>query len=119
MRAAPAFPEAWSLRRWLARYLTSMTKLDQSGSHRPAGDGRDASSRRLVAGNVVFFPMATVYAIFVLPASVLAMLGLTGTFPALASTTGHAHEMLFGFALAVVAGNQLGPIPMPRLALPV
>jgi uncharacterized protein involved in response to NO len=30
---------------------------------------------------------------------------------------GHAHEMLFGFALAVVAGNQLGPMPVPRLAL--
>lgn len=61
--------------------------------------------------------MATVYAIFVLPASVFAMLGLTGAFPALVSPGGHAHEMLFGFALAVVAGNQLGPIPMLRLAL--
>jgi uncharacterized protein involved in response to NO len=94
-----------------------MTNLDQAGSDRPAGDGRDANPQRRVAGHVVFFPVATVYAIFVLPASVLAMLGLTGAFPALASTTGHAHEMLFGFALAVVAGNQLGPIPMPRLAL--
>ena len=25
--------------------------------------------------------------------------------------------MLFGFALAVVAGNQLGPVPLPRVAL--
>jgi len=65
----------------------------------------------------VFFPLATTYAIFVLPASVLAMLGLAPAFPALASGTGHAHEMLFGFALAVVAGNQLGPIATKRLAL--
>ena len=29
----------------------------------------------------------------------------------------HAHEMLFGFALAVVAGNQLGPAAGTRIAL--
>ena len=61
--------------------------------------------------------MATAYAIFVLPASVFAMLGFTGALSALASATGHAHEMLFGFALAVVAGNQLGPMAIPRLAV--
>jgi uncharacterized protein involved in response to NO len=83
----------------------------------PEGHPNSARPRRRIAGDSIFFPMATVYAIFVLPASVFAMLGLTGAFPALASTTGHAHEMLFGFALAVVAGNQLGPIPMLRLAL--
>lgn len=75
------------------------------------------TSRRLVPGNAVFFPMATVYATFVLPPSVFAMLGLTGAFPALASPIGHAHELLFGFSLAVVAGNQLGPMALPRLAL--
>lgn len=74
-------------------------------------------SRRLVPGNAVFFPLATVYAIFVLPTSVFAMLGLTGALPALASPIGHAHELLFGFSLAVVAGNQLGPMAAPRLAL--
>lgn len=97
--------------------LTSMTNLDQAGAGRPAGDARDAKSQRLVGSNLVFFPLATVYAIFVLPASVSAMLGLTGAFPALASGTGHAHEMLFGFALAVIVGNQLGRISIPRLAL--
>jgi uncharacterized protein involved in response to NO len=97
--------------------LTSMTKLDQAGSNRPAGAGRDEKPRRLIAGNVVFFPMATIYAIFVLPASVFAMLGLTGAFPALTSTIGHAHEMLFGFALAVIVGNQLGALSKLRLVL--
>ena len=89
----------------------------QAASDRPAGHGGKVNPRRLVAGNTVFFPAATLYAIFILPASVFAMLGLSGAFPSLASTTGHAHEMLFGFALAVVAGNQLGPMPLPRLAL--
>jgi uncharacterized protein involved in response to NO len=76
-----------------------------------------SNPRRLVAGNAVFFPAATAYAIFVLPASVLALTGIAGTFPALASPTGHAHEMLFGFALAVVAGNQLGAVSRSRLAV--
>ncbi|OIQ94183.1 NnrS protein [mine drainage metagenome] len=74
-------------------------------------------SGRPAAGNTVFFPLATAYAVFALPASVLAMLGLTKAFPALAAPIGHAHELLFGFALAVVAGNQLGPMTKPRLAL--
>jgi uncharacterized protein involved in response to NO len=90
---------------------------DHGGRERPAGHGSKTSPRRLVAGNTVFFPAAAAFAIFVLPASLLAMNGNTGAFPALASPTGHAHEMLFGFALAVVAGNQLGAVTMPRLAL--
>ena len=65
----------------------------------------------------MFFPAAAGYGFFILPASVFAMTGLTSAFPALASPTGHAHEMLFGFALAVIAGNQLGPMSMWRLAL--
>jgi uncharacterized protein involved in response to NO len=76
-----------------------------------------AVKQQLVATNLVFFPLATLHAIVVLPASVLAMLGRTPAVPALASPAGHAHEMLFGFGLAVVVGNQLGRIPVPRLAL--
>jgi uncharacterized protein involved in response to NO len=89
----------------------------RAGSGRPPAGKPNQSQRRLVAGNAVFFPAATAYAILVLPASVFAMLGLTDALPALASAPGHAHEMLFGFALAVVAGNQLGPMAGPRLAL--
>jgi len=89
----------------------------QAGSARPAGHEQKVKPRRLVAGNAIFFPLATAYAVFALPVSVFGMLGLTHAFPALASPIGHAHEMLFGFALAVVAGNQLGPMPLPRLAL--
>lgn len=46
----------------------------------------------------LFYPSAAFYAAFALPATVFAV-------PA-----AHAQEMLFGFALAVVAGNQLGAI---------
>jgi uncharacterized protein involved in response to NO len=70
-----------------------------------------------VAGSAIFFPAAALYALFVVPASVLAMTGETGAFPALSTPGGHAHEMLFGYALGVVAGNQLGPMPLPRIAL--
>lgn len=79
--------------------------------------GRTVTAAGRVAGNVFFFPAATLYAIFIVPASVLAMLGRIDLPGALATPAGHAHEMLFGFALAVVAGNQIGPIALPRLAL--
>ena len=71
-------------------------------------DGQAAPLRR-IPGSTWFFPVATAYAIVVVPASVAAMLGATAWLPGLASPAGHAHELLFGFALAVVAGNQLGP----------
>ena len=62
-----------------------------------------------------FFPTACVYAVLMVP---LAMLARHGYGPeALAAPTGHAFEMLFGFALALVAGYLLGPMPARRLAL--
>ncbi len=76
-----------------------------------------ASRRRPLAGYEFFFPAATIYAIFALPESVLQIIGIASVFPGLASPAGHAYEMLFGFALAVVAGNQLGAVPIKRLAL--
>jgi uncharacterized protein involved in response to NO len=45
-----------------------------------------------------------------LPASVVSLLGMGATLPGLAWPVGHAHEMIFGFALAVISGNQLGPM---------
>ena len=64
-----------------------------------------------------FFPAAAAYAAGALPLSVAAMLGAGPPVPGLATPARHAHEMLFGFALAVVAGNQLGPLPRVRLVL--
>jgi len=71
---------------------------------------------RLPFANAWFFPVAALYAAFILPISVFALLGLIHAPPGLSTPSGHAHEMLFGFALAVVAGYLLGPQPL-RLIL--
>lgn len=71
---------------------------------------------RLPFANAWFFPVAALYAAFILPISVFSLLGLIPTPPGLSTPSGHAHEMLFGFALAVVAGYLLGPQPL-RLIL--
>ncbi len=71
---------------------------------------------RLPFANAWFFPVAALYAAFILPVSILALLGLIPAPPGLSTPSGHAHEMLFGFALAVVAGYLLGPQPL-RLIL--
>jgi uncharacterized protein involved in response to NO len=83
------------------------------GPHRQGGlsPARPASASRL------FFPAAAAYALFILPASVLPMLGVAPLLPGLASPAAHAHEMLFGFALLAVAGHQLGQASARRLAL--
>ena len=75
-----------------------------------------AARRRVIVASTLFYPASTLYAMFVLPSSVLTMLGIVPAIPALASPAGHAHEMLFGFALAVVAGNQGGAVRAWRLA---
>lgn len=56
-----------------------------------------------------WFPVATAYAALALPWSVLGQLGMVPAPPGLQGGLGHAHEMLFGFALAVVAGYTLPP----------
>lgn len=71
---------------------------------------------RLPFANAWFFPAAALHAALVLPLWVLGLLGGWPALPGLASPFGHAREMLFGFALAVVAGYLLGPQPL-RLTL--
>src|SRR5690606_38861221 len=61
-----------------------------------------------------FFPAAALYATLLLPLSVAGLLGVLPMPPGLAQPLGHAHELLFGYALAVVAGYLLGPQPQPR-----
>lgn len=56
-----------------------------------------------------WFPAAAAYAALILPWSVLGQLGLVPAPLTLHSGAGHAHEMLFGYALAVVAGYTLVP----------
>ena len=56
-----------------------------------------------------WFPIAALYGALVLPWSVLGQVGLVAAPAGLRDGLEHAHEMLFGFALAVVAGYTLKP----------
>lgn len=56
----------------------------------------------------MFFPAAICHALVVIPLSVLANTGAGIVLPGLIGS-GHAQEMLSGFALALVAGYTLGP----------
>ena len=78
-----------------------------------------ANSWKRLAGvpaYALFYPAAAAYSVLFLPASVLAMTGAWVGLPALAHPGAHAHEMLLGYALAVVAGNQLGVARGPFVA---
>lgn len=74
-----------------------------------------AAAKRTPFANVYWFPLAAFYGALILPWSVLGQLGLAWAPPGLQHGLGHAHEMLFGFALAVVAGYVLGPREKPAL----
>lgn len=66
--------------------------------------------------SVYWFPLAACYAALILPWSIAGQFGWVWAPPGLRHGLGHAHEMLFGFALAVVAGYILGPRSRPTLA---
>lgn len=57
-----------------------------------------------------FFPLAAAYGALFVPASVHALTAGPGWFSALASASGHAQELLFGYGLAVVAGFLVGRV---------
>lgn len=56
-----------------------------------------------------WFPVAALHAAITLPWSVLGQLGMVPAPLSLQTGLGHAHEMIFGYALAVVAGYTLVP----------
>jgi len=70
-----------------------------------------------LAASAFFYPAAGLHAALVLPWSVLAITGIATGPGSLATPFGHAHEMLVGYALAVVAGNQLGVLSAWRLRI--
>ncbi|MGE5089194.1 MAG: NnrS family protein, partial [Candidatus Levyibacteriota bacterium] len=76
--------------------------------------GQRAGGRRLTS-HQLFFPAAALYGAVVLPWSVLANTGVVHGPAALSTPLGHAHEMLLGYALAVVAGHQFPPMSARRL----
>lgn len=63
---------------------------------------------------VYFFPAAAIYAAVLVPLTLLVSFGMTDTFPG-AAGTGHGHELIFGFVLALVAGYTFGPQPRRKL----
>lgn len=68
-----------------------------------------SGTRRQPFASLYFFPVASAYAAIALPWSVFGHFGLFITPPGLTGPLAHAHEMIFGFAMAVVAGYLLGP----------
>ena len=84
----------------------------------PAWQARNRSGgqRRRVAAEAVFFPIAVVYAAVAVPMSVYGMRSGEALLPGFATVTGHAHELLFGFALAVAAGFLVTRASRPQLA---
>ncbi len=72
-------------------------------------------TQKLIWAHRVFFPAACAYAALAVPLSVYAMTSGSGWLIAWVGA-GHGFEMLFGFALAVVAGYTLGPTE-PRFLL--
>ncbi|MGM0782647.1 MAG: NnrS family protein [Pseudomonadota bacterium] len=63
-----------------------------------------------------FFPLAALHAALMVPLSLLSLYHQLDVLPQLASPAAHARELVFGFALAVIAGYLLGPLPRRRLA---
>ena len=61
------------------------------------------------------FPLAAAYAALLLPWSSLALLMGVPAPPGLYSVFGHAHELLIGYAMLVVAGYLLGPIESVKI----
>lgn len=63
----------------------------------------------------LFFPAASLLAALAVPLSIYSALSGTGWPPGLLGS-GHGHELIFGFALALIAGYTLGPQPRRILA---
>lgn len=64
-----------------------------------------------------FFPLASLYAALAVPLFAAGWTGLMPALPGLRTSAGHAHELLFGYALAVVCGFLINRVEWPRLAL--
>ncbi|SEK74796.1 NnrS family protein [Halomonas daqiaonensis] len=86
------------------------------GANDPGQTGRICRNDRRHAWTL-FFPLAALHAALALPLSLAGMLGWLPWLPGLATPLAHGRELLFGFALAVMAGYLLGPLSSRRLAL--
>lgn len=80
----------------------------------PSSDARRPDRRPAWS---LFFPLAALQAALALPLSLAAMVTGADWLAGLATPAAHGRELLFGFALAVIAGYLLGPLPARRLTL--
>lgn len=74
-------------------------------------DSSTFKKTRPAFANIYWFPLAALYAAIILPWSIAGQMGWWPAPAGLHYAWGHGHEMLFGFALAVVAGYTSGPQP--------
>ncbi len=93
-----------------------MFNLDAKASRRPGPAAAGSPPQRLPAWRWLF-PLATLHAAVMIPLSLLALYHGGRLVGHLGSPAAHAREMLFGFALAVIAGYLLGPQPRRRLTI--
>nr|WP_299242582.1 NnrS family protein [uncultured Halomonas sp.] len=75
------------------------------------------NNQRKLPARVLFFPAAGLYAAVLVPLSLWAMFYRPLMLPGINSGLDHARELLFGFALAVIAGYLLGPLSLRRLVI--
>src|SRR5690554_5083754 len=66
--------------------------------------------------NIYWFPFAALFSAIILPWSIAGQFGWLPAPAGLSYPWGHGHEMIFGFALAVIAGYTLGPQSKPYVA---
>ncbi len=76
---------------------------------------KSARPRKNIHAFWLFFPAAAILAALAVPLSIYGVLSGTGWPPGLLGA-GHGHELVFGFALALIAGYTLGPQPRRILA---
>lgn len=90
--------------------------LNKSGDNRSSDPGSKAEPGKQLRRTPnpqafwLFFPAASLLAAIAVPLSVWAVWSGTG-WPAGLLGAGHGHELIFGFALALIAGYTLGPQP--------
>lgn len=73
--------------------------------------------KRKKPASYYLFPLAAAYAVLILPWSILALLTGIPAPPGLYTVFGHAHELLTGYAMLVVAGYLLGPLEGRKILL--
>jgi len=82
---------------------------------RHASPGRTVAAARVVT-ETRFFPLAALYGAVSVPLFVLGWTGLVTAPAGLQTPPGHAHELLFGYALAVASGFLINRVSSRRLA---